>query len=90
MAWLDKGKIVCKYLEFYTHSFIIDIDRNNKTKLFTWICSISKHFWLIAIVQEVLDMKHFMMSCDQIFLIDIGAHFDAVELKRIQKLKNKR
>lgn len=48
---------------------------------FTWIGTVSEHLRLIAVVEEVLHVKHFVVGRDQIFLVDVRAHFDAARLK---------
>lgn len=48
-----------------------------ESMILTGIGTISKHFWLMTIIQEILHMHHFMVNSDEIFMIDIRAHFNA-------------
>lgn len=46
--------------------------------IFTRIGSITKDLRLMAISDKVLNMSHFMMHCDKIFVVHLGAHFNSV------------
>lgn len=57
------------------------ITAREKNYVLTRIGSIAKDFRLMAIVQKVLHMHHFMMDGDEIFVIDIRTHFYAEWVK---------
>lgn len=42
----------------------------------TWIWAITENFWVIFIIQEILNMGHFMMNGNQILVSHLCTHFD--------------
>jgi hypothetical protein len=53
----------------------------------TWICTITKNFWIVAVVQEVLYVRQLMVNCYKIFMRNVSAHFNAAK-KNMLLIKN--
>lgn len=51
----------------------------------TWISAITKHLWIIAVVQKVLDVSQLMVNGYKIFMRYVGAHFDSANMKTRNK-----
>jgi len=53
-------------------------DFTETEKLLTWVSSLSKRKRLVAVLEIVLDVSHFMVRCHQIGACNISALLDPV------------
>lgn len=57
--------------------YYIVYEPNTFNKIYTRISAITVHLWLFFVIQKVLYMSHFMMNSDEIFHINLSAHFNS-------------